>query len=217
MSEQRHEEQHMRELHLRPYGEGAWLLEVPAEHVPATYAAVRALVEQGRLSAREVVPGARTVLLDGVAGVDADELLTAVGERAVAAEQTRARAVEVPTRYDGADLEDVARLWDMTTDEVVATHSATEFTVVFCGFAPGFAYCAGLPDHLHVPRHDTPRQRVPAGSVGVAGGFTGIYPTASPGGWRLLGRTDLDLWDSSADPPATLAPGTAVRFVEVSR
>jgi KipI family sensor histidine kinase inhibitor len=102
----------------------------------------------------------------------------------------------------------------MTVAEAVATHTSTDFVVAFCGFAPGFAYCTGLPDELTVPRHADPRPRVPAGSVGLAGEFTGVYPTASPGGWRLLGRTDLTLWEPDREQPATLAPGTRVRFVQ---
>jgi KipI family sensor histidine kinase inhibitor len=101
----------------------------------------------------------------------------------------------------------------MTRDEVVTTHTGTELVVAFCGFAPGFPYCTGLPERLAVPRLDAPRTRVPAGAVGLAGPFTGIYPTASPGGWRLIGHTDLVLWDTDRDPPATLVPGTRVRFV----
>ncbi len=123
-------------------------------------------------------------------------------------------SVEVPTTYDGADLDDVARLWGMTRAEAVATHTGTAFVVAFCGFAPGFAYCTGLPDDLAVPRLDRPRARVPAGSVGLAGEFTGVYPGESPGGWRLIGRTDLRLWDATRDEPALLAPGTRVRFTE---
>ena len=89
--------------------------------------------------------------------------------------------------------------------------------VAFCGFAPGFAYCTGLPEERAAPRLESPRTRVPAGSVGLAGAFTGVYPTASPGGWQLVGHTDLLLWDDTRDEPATLTPGTPVRFVEVSR
>jgi KipI family sensor histidine kinase inhibitor len=104
----------------------------------------------------------------------------------------------------------------MTRDEVVATHTSTEFVVAFCGFAPGFAYCSGLPENLSVPRLDSPRTKVPAGSVGLAGPYTGVYPTPSPGGWQLIGRTELVLWDVDRDPPATLAPGTGVRFTVAS-
>jgi KipI family sensor histidine kinase inhibitor len=101
----------------------------------------------------------------------------------------------------------------VTPEEVVALHTGTEFVVAFNGFAPGFAYCTGLAEERAVPRLERPRSRVPAGSVGLAGPYTGVYPTASPGGWRLIGRTDLTLWDVERDPPATLPPGTRVRFV----
>jgi KipI family sensor histidine kinase inhibitor len=92
-------------------------------------------------------------------------------------------------------------------------HTSTTFTVAFCGFSPGFAYCTGLG--ISVPRLDSPRARVEPGSVGLAGEFTGIYPSASPGGWRLIGRTDIDLWDTTRQEPALLAPGTTVRFVVI--
>jgi KipI family sensor histidine kinase inhibitor len=195
-------------VEIRRLGREALLVEV------TDGAAALALYCEARrrhVEARDVVPAARTVLFDGVPDVDglAGELptwevppVTAAGPR-----------VDVPTTYDGPDLEDVARLWDMSTDEVVATHTATDFQVAFCGFSPGFAYCTGLPERLAVPRLDTPRAKVPAGFVGLAGPFTGIYPTASPGGWRLIGRTTLRLWDTDLDPPATLPPGTRVRFV----
>jgi KipI family sensor histidine kinase inhibitor len=120
--------------------------------------------------------------------------------------------VELPTRYDGEDLELVARYWGVGPDEVIERHTATEFTVAFCGFAPGFGYLTGLPAELAVPRLATPRARVPAGSVALAGRYTGVYPSASPGGWLLIGQTELTLFDVDADPPALLAPGTSVRF-----
>ncbi len=171
--------------------------------------------------AGDVVPAARTILFDDVTdpGRLCDLVTAAVGARTgeapAAGGGPGAREVEVPVRYDGADLDEVARVWDMTRAEVVTTHTATSFVVAFCGFAPGFAYCTGLPERLHVPRRATPRTRVPAGSVGLAGEFTGVYPTASPGGWQLLGVTELALWDVAADPPALLGPGTRVRFAEV--
>ena len=96
---------------------------------------------------------------------------------------------------------------------MVARHGEVEFVSAFCGFAPGFAYLAGLPEKYAVPRLDSPRSRVPAGAVGLAGAWCGVYPTASPGGWRLLGRTDATLWDPDRSRPALLAPGTRVRFV----
>src|SRR3954452_234308 len=103
----------------------------------------------------------------------------------------------------------------MTRADVVRTQSGTDFVVAFCGFAPGFAYCTGLPPERAVSRLATPRPRVPAGSVGLAGEFTGVYPTGSPGGWRLVGRTELALWRPGGEPPATLAPGSRVRFTVV--
>lgn len=202
---------------VRRCGEHAVLLEVDAADVPATYRTLRSLLEGTTWSALEVVPAAATVLVEGLQGpLDelVEELTRRRGEATAAA---RPAVVEVPTVYDGEDLADVARLWDMSTDEVVATHQATEFTVAFCGFAPGFAYCTGLPERLHVPRRRRPRTRVPAGSVALAGEFTGVYPTESPGGWQLLGRTDLTLWDSAEESPATLVPGTRVRFAQVER
>jgi allophanate hydrolase subunit 1 len=195
-------------------GRHALLVEVATtDEATRLYADLRA----AGVEVEDLVPAARTVLLDGVADHDAARaFLAGWSPGATGGGPARGVAVvEVPTRYDGDDLDDVARSWDMTRAEVVATHTATEHVVAFCGFAPGFAYCTGLPRHLRVPRLDRPRTRVPAGSVGLAGEFTGIYPTSSPGGWRLLGTTDLTLWDTTAEPPATLSPGTRVRFTEV--
>lgn len=198
-------------MEVHQLGTDAVLVEVDdAVTAAALYAAVRALPG---LSFRDVVPAARTVLVDGVADLAA--LRAALADVSLgAAGPAAGETVEVPTVYDGADLEEVARLWDMTAAEVVATHTGTDFVVAFCGFAPGFAYCTGLPERLAVPRRDDPRPRVPAGSVGLAGPFTGVYPSASPGGWQLVGRTDLVLWDTDREQPATLPPGTRVRFVE---
>lgn len=214
-----------------PAGPHALLLELPsAAAVTRLYDALgRDPREPGQL-AGDVVPAARTLLFEDVTDLarlrevvtqvaGAAEPAESVGdadEPALGRAEPAGEVVEVPVRYDGADLDEVARLWDMTRAEVVATHTGTDFTVAFCGFAPGFAYCTGLPQRLHVPRRDSPRARVPAGSVGLAGEFTGVYPSASPGGWQLLGSTDLTLWDLGADPPALLSPGTRVRFTEVS-
>jgi KipI family sensor histidine kinase inhibitor len=173
-----------------------------------------ALYEEARrrqVVASDIVAAASTVLFEGV--VDVAALAGSVAGWDLHPSASSGKLVEVPTTYDGQDLHDVARLWDMTRDEVVATHTGTDFVVAFCGFAPGFPYCTGLPERLAVPRLDSPRPKVPAGSVGLAGPFTGVYPSASPGGWRLLGRTELSLWEPDRDPPATLVPGTRVRFV----
>jgi KipI family sensor histidine kinase inhibitor len=120
--------------------------------------------------------------------------------------------VEIPVVYDGVDLDAVAQRWGISAEQAVARHAGVEFVAQFCGFAPGFAYLAGLPPALRVPRRSTPRTIVPAGSVALADTWCGIYPVASPGGWQLIGRTSVTVWDPAADPPALLSPGTRVRF-----
>jgi KipI family sensor histidine kinase inhibitor len=120
--------------------------------------------------------------------------------------------VEIPVDYGGEDLTAVAAVWKLSEAEAIETVARTEFTVAFCGFTPGFAYLTGLPSELAVPRLDTPRAKVPAGSVALADCYAGIYPTASPGGWRLIGSTDAVLFDPDRSPPALLAPGTRVRL-----
>jgi KipI family sensor histidine kinase inhibitor len=124
--------------------------------------------------------------------------------------------VELPVRYDGADLAATADLLGMAPDELVRRHAEAAYRVAFCGFAPGFGYLTGVPPDLRVPRLPAPRIRVPAGAVGLAGEFCGVYPRESPGGWRLLGRTDAVLWDAGRQPAALLAPGTRVRFRPVT-
>ncbi|NUR10213.1 MAG: 5-oxoprolinase subunit PxpB [Nocardioidaceae bacterium] len=194
-------------MDIRSFGPDHVLVEVEdSRHSLAVYEEAR----RRRVEAASIVPAAATVLFEGVADVEA--LVRSLPGWEVDRADVAGETVEVPTTYDGEDLDGVAHLWGMTRDEVVRTHTSTEFVVAFCGFAPGFAYCTGLPDDLAVPRLETPRTRVPAGSVGLAGSYTGVYPTASPGGWRLIGRTDLVLWDVERDPPATLVPGTQVRF-----
>ena len=195
-------------MHLRRFGRDHLLVELDdAQQALAVYDEAR----RRGVRAADIVSAARTVLFEKVDDVEA--LAASLPSWQTSTTSSIGDLVEVPTTYDGEDLEDVARRWNMTRDEVVTTHTGTELVVAFCGFAPGFPYCTGLPERLAVPRLDSPRTRVPAGAVGLAGPFTGIYPTASPGGWRLIGHTDLVLWDTDRDPPATLVPGTRVRFV----
>ncbi|HEY8881000.1 MAG TPA: 5-oxoprolinase subunit PxpB [Roseateles sp.] len=127
--------------------------------------------------------------------------------------QQAGRLVEIPVRYDGPDLADVASHCRLAADEVVRRHTQAEYVVYFIGFQPGFAYLGGLDESLHTPRRAEPRTAVPAGSVGIGGAQTGIYPLATPGGWQLIGRTALPLFDPQAEPPTLLAPGDRVRFV----
>lgn len=160
----------------------------------------------------DVVPAARTVLVvhDGSADVGH---VRALLESAPPSAPDTGPLVEIAVRYDGEDLAEVAAISGATVDEVIALHHGADYRVAFCGFVPGFAYLVGLPAALHVPRRATPRPRVDPGSVAVAGEWAGVYPTASPGGWRLLGHTDAVLWDEARERPALLEPGTRVRFV----
>ncbi len=201
-------------LLIRPVGVQAVLLEVDRpEQVTAWQAAVTALVAAADLPPpTEVVPGARTLLLDGVDPAAVTRALAQIGTPAAASRLAETAPVELPVVYDGADLAEVARLWGIGERDLVARHTGTEFRVAFCGFAPGFPYMVGLGDE--VPRRATPRTSVPAGSVGLAGRYCGIYPSVSPGGWQLIGTTPVTLFDIDRDPPALLPPGTRVRFVE---
>jgi inhibitor of KinA len=136
--------------------------------------------------------------------------------QAAAASLPEPRTVEIPVSYGGEfgpDLEAVAALTGHTPDEVVALHSSAAYLVYFLGFSPGFPYLGGMPESIATPRLDTPRRRVPAGSVAIGGRQTGVYPMSSPGGWRIIGRTPLLLFDPRADPPALLRMGDRVRFV----
>jgi KipI family sensor histidine kinase inhibitor len=125
-------------------------------------------------------------------------------------------AIEIPVHYggpDGPDLEEVAERHGMSPADVVELHAGARYRVLFLGFAPGFAYLGGLPDAIATPRRPSPRERVPAGSVGIAGEQTGVYPLSMPGGWNLIGRTDAVLFDPQRAEPALLRPGAPVRFV----
>ncbi|MEU4405579.1 allophanate hydrolase subunit 1 [Streptosporangium sp. NPDC023963] len=168
----------------------------------------------------EIVPGPVTVLVTAP-GADPARLreeLSRLLDAASAADATVAAdapEVVLPVVYDGADLDDVAALSGLSPGEVVERHTGRELVVGWLGFAPGFAYLTGLDPALHVPRLDTPRTSVPAGAVAVAGPYSAVYPSASPGGWRLLGRSATAVWDVAAEPPALLTPGTRVRFTAV--
>ncbi|RPK93684.1 allophanate hydrolase subunit 1 [Streptomyces sp. ADI98-10] len=213
----------LREIRVLPAGPHALLVELAdGEHAEAFHAELLRRRERGELPAvREIVPAARTVLLDGIAE-------SAPGARDRFARDLAAwrtppllregrDAVEIPVVYDGPDLAEVAALWGVPAAEVAVLHSRTAFRVAFCGFTPGFRYLTGLPEPLHVPRRTTPRTRVPAGAVALAGPYTGVYPRPSPGGWRIVGRMPDPgaLWDPAREPAALLEPGTPVSFVAV--
>ncbi|MFI6926295.1 allophanate hydrolase subunit 1 [Nonomuraea spiralis] len=199
---------------IRTAGEHALLVEtgsLAASH--RLDAALRADRPEGVV---EIVPGPETVLVVAP-GADRERLRARLAAVAVrtggdAGDVPAGPVVTIPVVYDGADLDSVAALAGIPAEEVVARHTGRELVVGWLGFAPGFAYLTGLDPVLEVPRLDTPRTSVPAGSVAVAGPYSAVYPTASPGGWRLLGRTSARVWDVSADPPSPFRPGTRVRF-----
>jgi KipI family sensor histidine kinase inhibitor len=204
-------------VELLPYGDRAVLVELGSTPEAVAYAA--ALRASGPAAVGEIVPAARTVLVvasDGVAVADLRRVLAGVSPEPDVVRADDSPLVEVPVTYDGDDLADVAELTGLSVDDVVAAHTGQTWRVAFGGFAPGFGYLIGEDERLHVPRRAEARTRVPAGAVGLAGEYSGIYPSASPGGWQLIGRTDVTLWDLERDPPALLSPGVRVRFVRVA-
>lgn len=205
---------------VRDYGDRALLLEFDdIAEVLAWSEALRGAALPGVL---DVIPAARTVLIalsdpghQGATrarlgelhvGLPIEDSNTGTGEA----------DVTIDVVYDGEDLAEVARLTGLSPDEVVAAHTAAPMRVGFGGFAPGFAYLVGGDPRLHVPRRADPRTRVPVGSVGLAGEFSGVYPRETPGGWQLIGHTDAVLWDVDRDPPALLIPGAWVQFRAVT-
>ena len=197
-------------MRVLPYGDEALLVE--PDDVASVLPLATAL--SGEPDVIEVVPAARTLLVRAapealarlaarLPSLDPDPAATETGHRP---------EIVLDVHYDGPDLGDTAAELGLATDDLVRRHAGGEYVVAFCGFAPGFGYLRGLDPALHVGRRAEPRTRVPAGSVGIAGEFTGVYPRESPGGWRLLGRTDAMLWDLGRTPPALLTPGAHVRF-----
>lgn len=195
------------------YGDRALLLEFDSTAEVLAWSA--ALRDAGIPGVLDVVPAARTVLLT----LDGSSRQNAVRRR-LHTLQVAARApttaagdpLVIDVVYDGDDIAEVAERTGLTAHQVVDAHTGKPWTVGFCGFAPGFAYLVGGDPRLTVPRRSDPRPSVPAGAVGLAGEFTGIYPRRSPGGWQLIGRTDAVLWDVDRPEPALLTPGTQVQF-----
>lgn len=166
----------------------------------------------------ELVPAARTILVHfRPSAISAAALVSAIAARDLSQRVERSNIlVEIPVRYDGEDLAEVAQLLGITPREVVRRHTGSEYTVAFTGFAPGFAYLSGGHPSFDVPRRSTPRTRIPAGAVGLAGTFSGVYPQASPGGWQIIGVTPVAMWDLNREQPALLQPGYRVRFIDIA-
>ncbi len=195
------------------YGDRALLLQFDSTAEVLTWAA--ALRDAALPGVVDIVPAARTVLLtlDGPSRQSTiRSQLGAVGVVSDRASTVPSDPTVIDVVYDGADLAEVAQRTELTTAQVVEAHTARPWQVGFCGFAPGFAYLVGDDARLAVPRRAEPRSAVPAGAVGLAGEFTGIYPRRSPGGWQLIGHTDAVLWDIDRPNPALLTPGMTVQF-----
>lgn len=201
---------------VRDYGDQALLLEF--DSTADVLAWTETLQKAGLPGVLDIVPASRTVLVK-LAGprylaptrqrlgkLRPDESSTATAD---------GPDVVIDVTYDGEDLDAVAELTGLSTAEVIAAHTGSRWLVGFGGFAPGFAYLVGGDPRLQVPRRDEPRTRVPAGSVALAGEFSGVYPRESPGGWQLIGRTDAVLFDVDREQPALLMPGMTVTFREI--
>jgi KipI family sensor histidine kinase inhibitor len=198
-------------------GREALLVEVDdLDAALALYAALRTAALPGVV---DLVPAARTVLIrldPAVTSPAAVEKATA-GLTLDGPRRAARGTVEIPVRYDGPDLAEVAAHTGLTPDEVIALHTGARWTVAFAGFVPGFGYLTGGDPRLDVPRRGSPRTRIPAGSVGLAGRFSGVYPSDSPGGWQLIGSTTRRMWDLDRPEPALLVPGVEVIFKAVDR
>lgn len=193
-------------------------LLVELDDLPQTLALLASLQAEPLAGIVELVPAARTLLVRfKPTTVSHDELVARIGRRNLTAAVARASTrIEIPVDYQGEDLDEVAHMLGISRQEVIRRHTGSDYTVAFTGFAPGFAYLSGGHPSLNVPRRTTPRTRIPAGAVGLAGQFSGVYPQASPGGWQIIGVTATPMWDLGREVPALLQPGFTVRFVDVS-
>jgi KipI family sensor histidine kinase inhibitor len=199
-------------MRLRPCGDEAVLVELdePDQVLPLH----QSLQRRPPAGLVDCVPAARTVLLIfDPSRTTAREVAAAIPRPTATGPAVAGPLLELPVDYDGPDLGDVAQRSGLTVDEVVERHTRPVYTVAFCGFAPGFGYLTGLDAALRLPRRPSPRVRVPAGAVAIADRYSGVYPRPAPGGWHILGRTDIPMWTLDRDPPALLRPGCRVRFV----
>ena len=167
----------------------------------------------------DMVPAARTLMIRFRAEkLTAERLAATIATRDLSARlEASDMLVEIPVNYDGEDLADVAELTGLSVEDVARRHTESTFTVAFCGFAPGFGYLVGGDPAQQVPRRQSPRTKIPAGSVALAGAFSGVYPQNSPGGWQIIGTTPEKMWDLSRDPPALFQPGHRVRFIDLAK
>ncbi|MCD2106387.1 allophanate hydrolase subunit 1 [Rhodococcus erythropolis] len=200
-----------------PAGERAFLVDLDSEADVLTF--TEALTRSTPVGVEDFLPAARTVLVTCTPAADLTYVRQCLNDleqsksAATADEHSETETLTISVRYNGPDLDDVARSLGMTRAEVVAAHTGAMWRCAFIGFAPGFAYLTSGDTRLDVPRRTQSRTTVPAGSVALAAGYSAVYPRASPGGWQIIGRTDAVMWDLNATPPATVQPGRRVRFV----
>ncbi|MBQ0132346.1 MAG: 5-oxoprolinase/urea amidolyase family protein [Comamonas sp.] len=200
----------------------AVLIELP--DLPTTMALYRVLMAQKIAGVRELVPAARTLLVHfdpkAIGRTRLIDVLHACAAQAAAVQASETmplgRLVELPVRYVGDDLHDVAELLGISVAQVIERHTAQPYDAAFAGFAPGFVYLSGGAN-FQVPRRQSPRTKVPAGAVALGGNFSAVYPSASPGGWQLIGQTEVPMWDLQRPEPAYVQPGFRVQFVDVAR
>jgi len=193
-------------------------LLVELDDLPQTLALLASLQAEPIAGIEELVPAARTLLVRyRPAKVSQAALVERIGARSLTAQVERAATlVEIGVDYSGEDLDEVAQMLGISREEVIRRHTGSEYSVAFTGFAPGFAYLSGGDPGLNVPRRSTPRTRIPAGAVGLAGSFSAVYPQASPGGWQIIGVTATPMWDLGREVPALLQPGFRVRFIDMA-
>lgn len=197
-------------MRILPAGDRAVLVEL--ESLDAVLGYYAALADSPPAGVIDIVPAARTVLLT-TDGTDLDALTRLLRTvQPIAGGHTGGDLLEIPVVYDGEDLPDLADLLNCSIDDVIKRHTAEDWTVAFCGFSPGFGYLTGTGS-WDIPRRKSPRTKVPTGAVALAGEFSGVYPRESPGGWQLLGHTDLKIFDQDREPAALFHPGRHVRFV----
>ncbi len=202
-------------MRIRPSGDHALLVELDdLDQVLGYYTALTAAPPDDVV---DIVPAARTVMVSTSGGLDALARSLRAVEPA-AGSHSGGDLIEIPVVYDGEDLADVADLLGCGVTELIERHTADDWTVAFCGFAPGFGYLTGAGSwSWSIPRRKSPRTKVPTGAVALAGEFSGVYPRESPGGWQLIGRTDVQIFDQERDPAALFHPGRRVRFVDAGR
>ena len=206
-------------MSVRPYGDRAFLIELEQRIDPSIVDLARAIADAWEARGLgQATPAYASVVVEFDPGrsawSDAERAAIELAERPPRASSVvSGRLIEVPTIYDGPDLADTAARSGLTTDALVSLHAGREYRAFFLGFMPGLAYCGLLDPRIDAPRLVSPRSRVPAGSVAVASGQTIVYPGETPGGWRLIGRTELKVFDPSRDPVTLIGAGDRLRFV----